>query len=135
MNRFRMRLIQGDISNVELREADVLELERLPPSWTDYDLIVSVAMLEYIPRENLAAALAALRRRLAPHGKLLLFITRKNWITKLLIEKWWKANSFNRTELHEAFIVGGFKNVVFRRFPYTYFWQNLWAYVLEGRLP
>ena len=44
--RFREHLTQQQISNVYLREANVLELERLPPSWTNYDLIVSVAMLD-----------------------------------------------------------------------------------------
>jgi SAM-dependent methyltransferase len=131
--RFRENLIQLDISNVHLREANVLELERLPPSWTNYDLIVSVAMLEYVPRADLVTALTSLRTRLARDGWLLLFITRKNWITKLLIERWWKANRYTREELREAFISAGFREATFRRFPYSYFWQNLWGYIVEGR--
>jgi SAM-dependent methyltransferase len=130
--RFRQHLTQQKIPNVHLREANVLELERLPPSWTNYDLIVSVAMLEYVPRADLVTALAALRTRLARHGRLLLFITRKNWVTKLLIERWWKANRYTREELREAFIVAGFSDATFKRFPYAYFWQNLWAYILES---
>jgi hypothetical protein len=31
LDRFRQSLTQHDISNVQLREANVLELERLPP--------------------------------------------------------------------------------------------------------
>jgi len=81
-------LTRDDISNVHVREANVLELDKLPPSWTNYDLIVSVAMLEYLPRADLVTGLTSLRTRLARHGWLLLFITRKNWITKLLIERW-----------------------------------------------
>lgn len=132
--RFRENLTQRDISNVHLREANVLKLERLPPSWTNYDLIVSVAMLEYLPRADLVTALTSLRTRLARHGWLLLFITRKNWITKLLIERWWKAHRYTREELREAFISAGFRDVTFRRYPYSYFWQNLWGYVVEGWL-
>ncbi|MDD5463224.1 MAG: hypothetical protein PHG00_16640 [Methylococcales bacterium] len=63
----------------------------------------------------------------------MLFITRKNWITKLLIEKWWKANRYSRKELEDALVAGGFENIAFRRFPYSYFWQNQWAYIVEGR--
>jgi SAM-dependent methyltransferase len=131
--RFREQLTQHYITNVQLREANVLELETLPPSWTNYDLIVSVAMLEYVPRAAFLTALTSLRTRLAGQGRLLLFITRKNWITKVLIERWWKANRYTREELREAFLSTGFSDVTFRRFPYAYFWQNLWAHVAEGR--
>jgi hypothetical protein len=89
-------------------------------------------MLEYVPRANWVTALTSLRTRLAQHGWPLLFITRKHWITKLLIERWWKANRYTREELREAFIAAGFRDVTFRRFPYSYFWQNLWAYIVEG---
>lgn len=90
-------------------------------------------MLEYIPRTELVTALNALQARLARHGRLLLFITRKNWVTKPLIEKWWKANRYTRDELEQAFSTAGFAEVTFRRFPRSYFWQNHWAYILEGR--
>jgi SAM-dependent methyltransferase len=132
--RFRQQLTQHHISNVQLREANVVELETLPPSWTNYDLIVSVAMLEYVPRAAFLTALTSLRARLAREGRLLIFITRKNWITKVLIERWWKANLYTREELREAFLSAGFSGVTFRRFPHAYFWQNLWAYVIEGGL-
>jgi SAM-dependent methyltransferase len=131
--RFQEHLTQQQIANAQLREANVLALERLPPSWTNYDLIVSVARLEYVPRADVVTALTALQTRLARDGRLLLFITRKNWVTKLLIERWWKANRYTREELREAFIAAGFRDVTFRRFPYAYFWQNLWAYILESQ--
>jgi len=133
--RFREKLTQADISKVDLREANVLELESLPSTWTNYDLIVSAAMLEYVPRADLIKALTALWIRLAPSGRLLVFITRKNWITKFLIEKWWKAYRYTREELREAFVAAGFSDVVFRRFPYRYFWQNYGGHIIEGGLP
>jgi SAM-dependent methyltransferase len=131
--RFQDYLRQHAISKVHLREANVLELETLPAAWTGYDLIISVAMLEYVPKTDLIAALTALRTRLARDGRLLVFITRKNWVTKLLIEKWWQANRYTRGELREAFISAGFGELTFRSFPYTYFWQNLWGHILEAR--
>jgi hypothetical protein len=57
-----------------------------------HHLIVSAAMLEYVPRAAFVRALSTLRMRLAPDGRFLLFITRRNLITSVLIEKWWKAN-------------------------------------------
>lgn len=134
LERFRQHAIDQRLANVEIREANVLDLSTLPSSWTNYDLIVSAAMLEYVPREKLAEALAALRMRLAEHGRLLLVITRKNWITKLLIEEWWQANRYTRPELEAAFAVAGFRNVTFRQFPFSSFWHNQWAYVVEGRI-
>src|SRR5699024_5927370 len=133
LERFQKQLVLHNIADVELREQDVLELHRLPSSWTNYDLIVSVAMLEYIPRPRLVPTLAALRARLAPHGIMLLAITRKNWIIKFLIEQWWQAHRYERTELEAAFVAGGYDEIVFKRFPYPYFWQNQWAHVVEGR--
>ena len=59
------------VADVELRQADVLRLEGLPDAWTDYDLIVSASMLEYVPRDALPVALEGLRRRLAKDGVLL----------------------------------------------------------------
>ena len=133
LTRFREYLGRHDIPNVQVREANVLELEDLPAAWTNYDLIVSVAMLEYVSRADLVTALTSLRSRLGRQGRLLLFITRKNWITKLLIERWWQANRYSRDELREAVIAAGFSDVTFKNFPYSYFWQNLWAHIVEGR--
>ncbi|SFO26900.1 class I SAM-dependent methyltransferase [Nitrosospira briensis] len=61
----------------------MLNLESLPGEWSNYDLMVSASMLEYVPREELVRALSQLRSRLASNGVLLLFVTPKNWITKL----------------------------------------------------
>lgn len=61
--------IDLQIPGVRLREANVLDLGDLPDDWTQYDLIVSAAMLEYVPREviahapHLVAAVALSQRR------------------------------------------------------------------------
>ena len=132
LDRFRQRLERGDLPAVQVREADVLELQQLPADWSAYDLIVSVAMLEYVPKAKFARALGALRTRLAPQGRLLLFITRKNWINRPLIGTWWQANLYTRDELVRAFASAGLGQPRFRRFPATHFWQNVWAHVLES---
>jgi SAM-dependent methyltransferase len=64
LERFREVLAAHGISEIRLREANVLELETLPESWQAYDLVVSGSMLEHIPREALPRALGALRGRL-----------------------------------------------------------------------
>ena len=133
LDRFRQRLNRCDSSGVDLREHDVLKLDRLPSSWTNYDLIVSVAMLEYIPKEKLVPTLTAMRARLVPDGRLLLIITRRNWITKLLIEAWWKANRYRRAEVADAVRSAGFDQIICRKFPRSYFWQNQWAFVVEAK--
>lgn len=38
------------IEGVETAQANVLELDPLPDAWTQYDLIVSASMLEYVPK-------------------------------------------------------------------------------------
>lgn len=132
--RFHNELARRSITGVKLQEADVLALETLPPTWINYDLIISAAMLEYVPRGRLSEALQALRARLAPGGHLLIFITRKNPLTKLLIENWWKANRYTRNEITEALRTAGFEEIVFRIFPSRCFWQNFGAHVVEGRV-
>jgi len=85
--RFRAELDSRGITQVRLKQANVLQLDQqLPSSWGNYDLIVSASMLEYVGRRDLSKALSALGARLAPHGTLLVVITRKNWITKILID-------------------------------------------------
>ena len=132
--RFRAELDSRGISRVRLKQADVLALDQqLPSSWTNYDLIVSASMLEYVARPELSKALSALGARLASHGTLLVVITRKNWITKVLIEWWWQAARYSRQELRETFAAAGFRDLVFSRFPFRYFWQNFSNHVVVAK--
>jgi hypothetical protein len=48
LERFRAVLDGREVS-VEIRQADVLAMDSLPGAWTDYDLIVTASMLEYVP--------------------------------------------------------------------------------------
>ena len=86
LRRFQETVEARGIARVQLRQGDVLALEHLPLSWTNYDLILSASMLEYLPREGLARALVGLHSRLAPSGHMVVVITRKTPETKVLIE-------------------------------------------------
>jgi cyclopropane fatty-acyl-phospholipid synthase-like methyltransferase len=131
--RFQTSLDTRRISDVQLRQADVLALHQLPQSWADYDVILSASMLEYLPKNELPLALAELRKRLSPNGRIFIVITKKSPEAKILIEWWWRSEGYARDELHQAFAAGGFCDVIFRRFPDKYFWLNGGSYAVEAR--
>jgi cyclopropane fatty-acyl-phospholipid synthase-like methyltransferase len=131
LDRLQAELDSRGITLVRHKQANVLELDQqLPPSWSDYDLIISTSMLEYVARPSLSQALSALNARLARDGTLLVVVTRKNWITGILIEWWWHAARYTRQDLREAFGAAGFDATVFIPFPFRYFWQNLSNHVV-----
>lgn len=133
LERFRRTIDRRAIEGVALAQADVLRLESLPVSWTDYDLIVSASMLEYVPREAFVDALAGLRARLREHGSFVLFMTRRNPFTRLLIGRWWQSNLYDAAELEAAFRRAGFSAVVRRTFPLSARYLALWGQVVEAR--
>ena len=134
--RFQAELDSRGIIGVHLTQANVLELDQqLPSSWGNYDLILSASMLEYVATRDLSKALSALGARLAPQGTLLVVITRKNWITKILIEWWWQAARYSRRELRETFAATGLRDLIFSRFPARYFWQNFSNHVVVAKRP
>lgn len=133
LDRFRDSLRTQAIDGVEVVQANVLELEGIPEGWNNYDLIVSASMLEYLPRERFADALSSLRALLNKEGSLLLFITRKNWMMRLLIGKWWHSNIYTAAELRESFSTAGFSNVAFQRFPILFSYLGLWGHIVEAR--
>lgn len=135
LERFRIALRQrGMAGDVELRRADVLHLETLPASWSGYDLVISSAMLEYVPRGRLPDALRALRRRLAEDGVLLLFVSRKNPLMRVLIGWGWSAHLYSRAELSRALAEAGFGRVRLLGFPGIYRYLDLWGHVVEARV-
>ena len=132
LDRFQRVVDVLGITRVRLCQADVLALEALPSSWTDYDLILSVSMLEYLPKEELARALSSLRARLAPGGNMLVVITRKTPEAKVLIEWLWHAERYKKKELLLAFKNAGFRDPSFLTFPWPYFWLNRASYVVAA---
>ncbi|MGH9221776.1 MAG: class I SAM-dependent methyltransferase [Vicinamibacterales bacterium] len=113
-------------------QANVLQLDDLPTGWANYDLIVTASMLEYVPRERLAEALAALRGRLANQGRLILFITKRNLLTRPLVGWWWRSNLYNRQELSIAFRDAGFTRAEFRAFPLKASHLETWGHIVEA---
>ncbi len=129
---FRLVLQRRAIEGIEVMQANVLQLDALPPSWTNYDLIVSASMMEYLPRNRLVDALGGLHGLLREGGSLLLFITRRNWLMRPLIGGWWEANLYTAEELEDSFRRAGFSALAFRSFPLAFSYLALWGYVVEG---
>jgi len=132
LGRFRQTLEERGIEGIELAQADVLDLAALPGSWKDYDLIVSASMLEYVPRQQLSAALSGLRALLRPGGRFVLFITRRNWLTRPLIGRWWQGHLYTADELEASLTQAGFAHVAFQRFPPSFRYLGLWGHVVEA---
>jgi cyclopropane fatty-acyl-phospholipid synthase-like methyltransferase len=132
LDRLRATLQRRRIEGIRLAEADVLQLDALPAPWRDYDLVVSASMLEYVPRQRLPDALAGLRARLKEGGRFVLFMTRRNPFTRVLIGRWWQANLYTATELAKAFAEAGFSRVAFPRFPLAARHLAVWGHVVEA---
>ncbi|MBC6609176.1 class I SAM-dependent methyltransferase [Hymenobacter sp. BT188] len=134
LRRFARHLDQHPVVGIELEVADALDLGTLPAGWWDYDLIISSAMLEYLPKADLAAALESLRLRLRPAGTLVVFITRQSPYMVPFIGRWWHANLYDKSELHQAFRQAGFRQLDFQAFPRPYRYLNWWGHVVVARL-
>ena len=132
LERFRENLRERHIDGVETTQANVLQLDTLPDVWRQYDLIVTASMLEYLPRDKLADALRGLRGRLGENGRLVVFITRRNWLTRPLIGRWWQSNIYSAEELRAAFRRAGFADCAFRSFPLAARYLALWGYIIEA---
>ena len=133
LEHFRQTLHTREIEGVDIVQADVLRLDRLPESWNHYDLIVSASMLEHLPRDRLVDALAGLRGLLNQEASFVLFITRRNWLMRPLIGRWWEANLYEAAELEESFRRAGFSNVAFGKFPAPFRQLALWGHIVEAR--
>jgi ubiquinone/menaquinone biosynthesis C-methylase UbiE len=133
LDRFHRTLqTRGMTAKVVTMQANVLELEKLPEGWSGYDLIVTASMLEYIPRNRLPEALAALRQRLSDTGRIVLFITKRNWLMRPLIGWWWRSNLYTGNELFGAFHTAGFRDAKFLSFPPAASHLALWGHVVEA---
>jgi 2-polyprenyl-3-methyl-5-hydroxy-6-metoxy-1,4-benzoquinol methylase len=132
LERLRQVLETLKITDVEARQANVLNMGALPAAWANYDLIVTASMLECVPRHRLSDALGALRTRLSNSGRLVVFITKRNWLTRLLVGWWWKSEVYTKGELLYEFERAGFSQVRFEAFPLTVRYLAIWGYVVEA---
>src|SRR5262249_24031300 len=128
----RARMGRRGVDGIELARADVLQLDALPPGWADYDLIVSASMLEYVPRDRFVEALRGLRSRLHRDGRFVLFMSRRNPLTRVLVGRWWASNLYTRPELRDAFRDAGFSEVAFRHFPLAGAHLAVWGHIVEA---
>jgi SAM-dependent methyltransferase len=108
---FRQWIAVHEATSIELLQADVLELDALPPHWDRYDVIVSSTMIEYLPGEKLVTAINNLKHLLKSRGTLLIFVTQRNLLTRWLAEKWWKTQVYTESEIHSILHQLGF-NVI-----------------------
>lgn len=132
LDRLRATLERRHIDRIRLAQANVLQLDALPASWREYDLVVSASMLEYVPRERFPDALRGLRARLQEGGRLVLFITRRNPLTRVLIGRWWESNLYTAPELTQAFAAAGFSRTAFRSFPLAASYLSVWGHIVEA---
>lgn len=135
LSRFREHLTSHPEFQVETRECDVMAMQALPASWNNYDLVISTSMLEYLPRHDLAHALANLRARIVSGGHIFVMMTRKTIEAKLLIEMGWQAQRYSRSELRAAFAQAGFVNQQFIPFPMRYAWMARANHVVVAQCP
>lgn len=112
LDSFQNWILKNGAQAIALKQADVMNIKS-DADWKDYDLIVTAGMLEYLPPEKMGQALNNFKQLLKVNGRLLIFITRRSLITKLLVEFWWKANIYHEKEIKKIFKDIGFRKVKF----------------------
>jgi len=132
LERFGRKIDERGAERIRIQRADVLQLQTLPPSWRNYDLVLSTSMLEYLRKQDLVDALTGLRELMAPDGRIMVMITRRTPEAKILIEWGWKAQSYSKAELVQRFEAAGLQNLRFLRFPLRYTWLNRANYVVTA---
>ena len=133
LDRFRRELTRRHLSGIDLAEADVLHPETLPAGWGGYDLVVSASMLEYVPRDRFVDALAGIRSHLRDGGLFVLFITRRSWLMRPLIGRWWTSHLYTAAELQQALPAAGFRTAAFDRFPWPFRYLDGWGHIVVAR--
>lgn len=132
LNLFQKWIKTNKIKNVELKQANVLKLDKLPNKWKNYDLIISSVMLEYLSKKEIEIALANLRGLLKRNGKMIVLITKRNLVTNWLVKRWWKAQTYKKNEIQELFSKVGFHNIKFKQFSSPYKYINLGVLIVEA---
>lgn len=133
LNYFRRWITKKNVVNVKLAQADVLKPDQLPPNWKNFDLVTVSGMLEHIPRHRIVEAIRNLKYLLNPHGKLLIFICKKNTLSHWIIRKWWKAESYTTSEIKTIMTDAGFTQFTHKNFPSPFGYLNYWSHVIEAR--
>jgi ubiquinone/menaquinone biosynthesis C-methylase UbiE len=123
LDRFRKR---NDFA-VDLRRLDV---RTLPYRDGYFDKILSAAMLEYVP--EVEEALASLRRALRPGGHMYIFMSRRTALNDFLFKPFGHPRCYTPQKLGSVLRGVGFSRIEQQRFPSSYFWLNVWGYILKA---
>jgi ubiquinone/menaquinone biosynthesis C-methylase UbiE len=121
---FQAWVTTAGATNIESVQADVLEIETLPPTWKEYDLVVTSTMLEYLPKDKVEQALRNLSYLLKDGGTLLVLITKRNLLTRLIAGKWWKTNTYKKNEIQKLLQDAGFCQTEFKKFSASSWWSS-----------
>jgi hypothetical protein len=73
-------------------------------------------MLEYLSKDEVRSALSNLKKLLGNRGTLLVIMTKRNFITRVLAEKLWKTNLYKESEIQAFFGDAGFDKIEFKGF-------------------
>ena len=92
-----------------------MAINTLPSYWKNYELIVASTMLEYLPRDKVEYALKNLKQLLGTGGILLIFITKRNFLTRWLAKKWWKTSLYDEQEIGDLLNSAGIAQFEFKK--------------------
>lgn len=132
LKHFKDWLSSAASANIELAQADVLDLSTLPQDWQAMDLVVSSGMLEYLDAKDLSIALQNIAARVKPQGKIIIFITKETRLNDLLIKKWWLTRTVTKSDVDKCLKTAGFNKITYDKFPKPYRYLNTWGYVIEA---
>jgi len=105
---------------ISTRLQDVLQLETLPRTWSDYDLIVTSTMLEYVPTESLPGAVSGLLGLLRPGGKMIWLLSGRTLAMRFFVGWLWRSNLYSKSELEAVLAEAGAVNVEYLSLPRPY---------------
>ena len=111
---------EGAESAISTRVQDVLHLETLPQTWSDYDLIVTSTMLEYVPTASLPRAVSALLGLLKPGGKMIWLLSGRTLAMRFFVGWLWQSNLYSKSELDAVLAKAGAVNVEYLSLPRPY---------------
>jgi ubiquinone/menaquinone biosynthesis C-methylase UbiE len=113
---FQQWVISVKAENIELAKANVFDANSLPAGWNNFDTIISIITLKYLPRDKAKDALSNLNSMLKPEGSTVVIIAKHNLLTALIGSIWWKADLYKKPKIRQAFVEITFKNIEFRKF-------------------
>jgi cyclopropane fatty-acyl-phospholipid synthase-like methyltransferase len=111
---------EGADDAISTRVQDVLHLETMPKTWSDYDLIVTSTMLEYVPPESLHKAVSALLGLLKPGGKMIWILSGRTLSMRFFVGWLWQCNLYSKSELEAVLAKAGAVNIEYLSLPRPY---------------